>query len=234
MAGTGRRWWAIGAGVAVVCAAVVGWAIARDGGEDDGSDTTPPPELTWVQRLAELGGAEPGAGAASIGTAVGRVVVELSTPQDPDAFAAEHGIGPADMASQLATALAGTQGDVSPPSDCGVRSRSMSTDDTRFVLDLATSAVLAIERDQDPAAVAALILPTELEGDQREVVAAALAVGDVERAADIVQHELGDDAARRVVHGLAEEVTGVIDAEYVSSFLDTYRFAIGVDTTGCD
>jgi hypothetical protein len=173
-----------------------------------------------------------------IGAAVGEVVSLLTTPQDVTTFTAEHRTGPADMSSQLATALAATMADVSPPSACGIRAEEMRSADTRFLLELAFSAVVAIERDQDPAAVAALILPVEIEGDQRETIADQLAAGEIDRAAVAVEEALGDDLAKLVVHGLVEEITGVLanenEADYLSSFLSTYNFAANISATGCD
>lgn len=241
MTGTGRRRWLIGVGVLVAVAAVLtGWVALRDGDGDDGTDTTPATELAWVGRLADLVRVEEASrtSPAAIGGALGDVVARLTTPQDTTAFTAEYGIGPADMASQLATALASIMNDVSPPSACGIRATEMRTADMQFVLGISAAAVAVIERDQDPAAVAALILPVAIEGDQRETIAERIAAGEIDAAATAIGDKLGDDAARLLVAGLVEELHGVLasddEADYLGSFQSTYNFARNVLTTGTD
>lgn len=231
----------IGVGVLVaVAVALTGWLVLRDGDGNDGTDTTPTAELTWVDRLADLVQVDDAdrTSPAAIGTALGDVVSRLTTPQDVETFTADHGTGPLDMASQLATALASIANDVTPPSACGIRAQEMRPADTQFVLGVSSAAVAVIERDQDPAAVAALILPVAIEGDQRDTIAEQLAAGDIEAAALTVEHELGDDAAVLLVRALVEEVTGVLasedDADYLTSFQSTYNFAITVLTSGSD
>jgi hypothetical protein len=241
MTGTGRRRWLMGVGVlAVVAVVLAGWLVLRDGDGDDGIDTTPTAELTWVARLADLVSVgDPSASSApAIGTALGEVTSQLTAPQDFDAFSERYGIGPLDMASQLGTSLGAIAGDVAPPSACGIRAKAMRTTDTLYVLSVSSAAVTVIERDQDPAAVAALILPTGIEGDQRETIAEQLAAGDVEAAARAVEHELGDPAAVLLVRALVEEITGVLatddDADYLTSFLAAYNFTTSIERVGTD
>jgi hypothetical protein len=241
MTGTGRRRWLIGVGVLVAVAVVLtGWVALRDGDGDDGTDTTPVADLTWVGRIADLAKVDAASRASpeAIGAALGEVVARLTTPQDTTAFTADYGIGPADMASQLATALASIMNDVSPPSACGIRATEMRSADTQFVLGISATAVAVIEREQDPVAVAALILPVAIEGDQRETIAERIAAGEIESAASAIEDELGDDAARLLVEGLVEELHGVLasddEADYLGSFQATYNFARNVLTTGTD
>lgn len=241
MTGTGRRWWLIGVGVLVAVAVVLtGWAVLRDGDGNDGIDTTPIAETTWVERLADLVRVDDPdrASPAAIGTGLGNVALLLTTPQELVTFKADYGTGPLDMASQLGTALGAIASDVAPPSACGIRATEMRSADTRFVLGVSAAAVAVIERDQDPAAVAALILPVAIEGDQRETIAEQLAAGEIEAAARGVDDELGDDAAVQLVRALVEELTGVMESEddtdYLSSFLSAYNFTTSVEFSGSD
>lgn len=241
MTGTGRRRWLIGVGVLVVVAVVLtGWLVLRDGDGDDGSDTTPTGELTWVARLADLVGVD-GVNRISplaIGIALGDTASLLATPQDVDAFSAQYGIGPLDMASQLGTTLASIANDVSPSSACGRRAGEMRSTDTTFVLVLSSEAAARVDGDQDRGAAAAQILPVAIEDDQREVIAAQLANRDIDAAAPAVEQELGDDAAVELVHGLVAELTGVLasenDSDYLTSFQSSYNFATNVLTSGTD
>jgi hypothetical protein len=115
----------------------------------------------------------------------------------------------------------------------------MRAADTQFVLGVSAAAVAVIERDQDPAAVAALILPVAIEGDQRETIADRVAAGEIEAAARAVEDELGDAAATLLVRALVEEITGVLaaddDADYLTSFQSSYNFAVNVQSAAaCD
>jgi hypothetical protein len=241
MTGTGRRRWLIGVGVFVAVAVVLaGWLVLRDGDGDDGTDTTPTAELTWVTRLADLVQVDDANGTSPtvIGAALGELTSRLTAPQDYDTFRAQYDIGPLDMASQLGIALGAIASDVAPPSACGSRSSEMRAADTLFVLSVSSAAVAVIERDQDPAAVAALILPVAIEGDQRETIADQLAAGDIEAAAGAVEDQLGDDAAVQLVRALVEELTGVLasedGADYLTSFLSSYNFTASVEFSGSD
>jgi hypothetical protein len=241
MTGTGRRRRLIGVGVFVAVAVVLaGWLVLRDGDGDDGTDTTPTAELTWMARLADLVQVDDAnrTSPTVIGAGLGEVASRLTAPQDYDTFSGQYGIGPLDMASQLGTALGAIASDVAPPSACGIRASEMRSADIDFVLSVSSSAVAVIERDQDPAAVAALILPVTIEGDQRETIADQLAAGDIEAAAGAVEDQLGDDAAVQLVRALVEELTGVLasedEADYLTSFLSSYNFTASVEFSGSD
>jgi hypothetical protein len=227
---------------AVVPALVVGLLVgivaiaARSGSDDDaepGLDAVAAELPAVVEAADVLIGAVPPADerAGAIGRRAGEVAGGLVDISDELEFAAEFDRLPAAGAEVLGESLGAIQRQLSPEEVGGPRGDDDRGPDTRFALELVWSAAPVLDPVADPIQQAYNVLPASVPlAENGDDIAAAVAAGDFDHAADLLEPILSEAGAAEVISGLAGDISDRVGARNddtrLRAFQDAYNLEI--------
>jgi hypothetical protein len=209
---------------AVIPALVVGLLVAvvaigaRSGSSDDDDEDLdgPAAELPAVVEAArQLVGSVPPIEerAAAIGARAGDIAVGLVEVSDELDFAEQFDRLPPAEAKLLGRSLGAIQRELSPGDVGGPRDESDRRADTAFALALVWAAAPVLDPGADPVDQAYNVLPASVPlvaaGDD---IAAAVAAGDFDQAAELLEPVLSETGAAEIVSGLAGEISDRVGA----------------------
>ncbi len=225
---------------AVVPAVVVGLLVAvvgiavRSGDSDEPREEgvdRPAPELPAVVEAAELliGRVPPvPERAAAVGARAGEIARGLVDLSDDLEFAQRFDRLPPAEAELLGEALGAIQRQLSPRAVGGPRGGDDRRPDMTFALQLVWAAAPVLDPDAAPLIQAYNVLPASVPlADNGDEIAAAVAAGAFERAAELLEPVLSEAGAAEIISGLAGDISDRVGARNddtrLRAFQDAYN-----------